>query len=163
MENKVSSPSPKALHSLPSLPHQRISLGLGHLPVFARGHNSPRVVTHLSSLPSHPPVCLPAPHIHTWLQKKKPVWSFPLNLGVDREGMTWLLQLIFFSLSNHEVLFPWEGVASCRVLWPWKRRAKFECSPSIADRASMENYPYQSVRRGRRGLASIPRARQPLS
>lgn len=30
------------------------------------------------------------------------------------EGMTWLLQLIFFSLSNHQVPFPSEEVVSCR-------------------------------------------------
>lgn len=62
-----------------------------------------------------------------------------------------------------KLYFLGRGVTSCRVVWHWKRRAEFECSPSIADRASMENYPYQPVRRGRRGLASIPRARQPLS
>lgn len=48
--------------------------------------------------------------------------------------MTWLLQLIFFPLSNHKVQFPLEEVVSCRGKEGLKRRAAFECLVLIGDR-----------------------------
>ena len=75
-----------------------------------------------------------ASHKHPWLQNRL---HFFIKSESPREGMTWLLQLIFFFLFQIRrfnflwrrwyLVGGWEGVSL-------KRRAAFECLVLIADR-----------------------------
>lgn len=58
------------------------------------------------------PLSLPAPHDHTWLQNQL---HFLIKSESHTEGMTWLLQLIFFSpFQIIRFHFLRRKVASCR-------------------------------------------------
>lgn len=101
------------------------------------------------------PLSLPTPRNHTWLQNQLHIFFFSIKSESPTEGMTWLLQLIFFPpfKSSGSISFGGSGTLQGGGAVS-QRRAAFECLVLIGDRdqhgksSLSPQYGRQSVRPG---------------